>query len=90
MNSNKSVIKRRKKVLQGVIVSDKMDKTAVVLVERTVQHPLYKRTLKRTKKYKLHDEENVCNIGDRVRIIECKPLSKDKCWRLLEVIQKAL
>lgn len=83
-------VQRRKKVLQGVIVSDKMEKTAVVIVERTVQHPLYKRTVKKTKKYKIHDEQNVCRIGDRVRLIECKPVSKDKCWRLLDVIQKAI
>ncbi|PCI30546.1 MAG: 30S ribosomal protein S17 [SAR324 cluster bacterium] len=86
----KKAVQRRKKVLQGIVVSDKMDKTAVVKVERTIQHPLYKRTLKRTKKYKVHDENNVCGIGDRIRLIECKPLSKDKCWRLLEVTTKAL
>ena len=84
------VIQRRKKVLQGVVVSDKMEKTAVVLVERRFQHPLYKRTLKKSKKYKIHDAENACGIGDRVRLIECKPISKDKCFRLLDVIQKAV
>lgn len=83
-------IQRRKKVLQGLVVSDKMDKTAVVLVERRFQHPLYKRTLKKTKKYKIHDAENACGIGDRVRLIECKPISKDKCFRLLDIIQKAV
>ncbi|MCP4750240.1 MAG: 30S ribosomal protein S17 [Proteobacteria bacterium] len=82
-------MQRQKKVLQGVIVSDKMQKTAVALVERTVQHPLYKRTVKKSKKYKIHDEQNVCRIGDRVRLIECRPISKDKCWRLLDVVQKA-
>lgn len=81
---------RRKKVLQGLVVSDKMDKTAVVLVERRFQHPLYKRTLKKSKKYKIHDADNACGIGDRVRLIECKPISKDKCFRLLDVIQKAV
>ncbi len=86
----KQGIQRRKKVLQGTIVSDKMEKTAVVVVERTVQHPLYKRTVRKTKRYKIHDEQNVCQIGDRVRLIECKPVSKDKCWRLLDVIQKAI
>lgn len=83
-------IQRRKKVLQGVVVSDKMDKTAVVLVERRFQHPIYKRTLKKTKKYKIHDAENSCEIGDRVRLVECKPISKDKCFRLLDIIQKAV
>jgi len=86
----KQVVQKRKKVLQGVIVSDKMEKTAVVVVERKVQHPLYKRRVKKTKKYKIHDEQNVCRIGDRVRLIECKPISKEKCWRLLDVIQKAI
>ena len=89
MEENKA-IQRRKKVLQGLVVSDKMEKTAVVLVERTFQHPLYKRTVKKTKRYKIHDEQNVCNSGDRVRLIECRPISKDKCWRLLEVVQKAI
>ncbi|OGG93690.1 MAG: 30S ribosomal protein S17 [Candidatus Lambdaproteobacteria bacterium RIFOXYD12_FULL_49_8] len=83
-------IERRKKVLQGVVVSDKMDKTATVLVERTFQHSLYKRTVRKTKKYKIHDESNQCVTGDRVRLIECRPMSKDKCWRLLEVVEKAV
>ena len=83
-------IQRRKKVLQGLVVSDKMDKTAVVLVERRFQHPLYKRTLKKSKKYKIHDADNACGAGDRVRLIECKPISKDKCFRLLDIIQKAV
>jgi len=90
MNESKKTIRRRKKVLQGVIVSDRMNKTAVALVNRTVQHPLYMRTVKKSKKYKIHDEENVCRIGDQVRLIECKPISKDKCWRLLEVVRKAV
>jgi small subunit ribosomal protein S17 len=90
METTKKVIQRRRKVLQGIVVSDKMEKTAVVSVKRTVQHPLYKKTVKKSKKYKIHDEENVCGIGDQVRLIECKPISKDKCWRLLEVVQKAV
>jgi small subunit ribosomal protein S17 len=90
MSEIKKTIQRRKKVLQGVIVSDKMEKTAVALVKRTVQHPLYKRTVKRSKKYKIHDEQNTCQIGDHVRLIECKPISKDKCWRLLDIIRKAV
>ena len=83
-------IERRKKVLQGRVVSDKMEKSAVVLVERTVKHPLYKRTVKKTKKYQIHDENNDCTIGDQVRLIECKPISKNKCWRLLEITRKAV
>ena len=82
--------KRQKKILQGIVVSDKMEKSAVVLVERTIQHPLYKRTLKRTKKYKIHDEHNACRVGDFVRLIECRPISKHKCWRLLNVVRKAI
>ncbi len=74
----------------GTIVSDKMDKTAVARVERTTQHPLYKKTMKRSKKYKLHDENNDCHIGDQIRLIECKPMSKDKNWRLLEIVRKAI
>ena len=81
---------RRKKVLQGVVVSDKMDKTAVVRVERRIQHPLYKKTVTKSKKYKVHDENNECASGDQIKLIECKPLSKDKCWRLLEVVTKAV
>ena len=88
MSDNKQ-IQRRKKVLQGVIVSDKMEKTAVALVQRTVQHRLYKRTVKKSKKYKIHDEQNQCQIGDYVRLIECKPISKDKCWKLVEIIERA-
>ena len=90
METTKKAVARRRKVLQGVVVSDKMEKTAVVTVERTVQHPLYKKTVRKSKKYKIHDEENACGIGDQVRLIECKPISKDKCWRLLEVVRKAV
>ncbi len=90
MSDNKKAIQRRKKVLQGVIVSDKMEKTAVALVKRTVQHPLYKRTVRRSKKYKIHDEQNECQVGDHVRLIECKPISKQKTWRLLDVVRKAV
>lgn len=71
------------RVLQGVVVSDKMDKTVVVLVERKVQHPLYGKILTRSKKYKAHDEENVHRVGDEVRIRECPPISKDKHWKVV-------
>ena len=90
MESGKNKTTAQKKILQGVIVSNKMDKTAVVKVERQIQHPLYKKRVKRSKKYQLHDEGNICQIGDRVRIIECRPISKNKTWRLLEVVRKAV
>lgn len=73
----------------GVVVSDKMDKTIVVSISSLVRHPLYGKTMKRTSKVKAHDETNQCTIGDKVRIAETRPLSKDKHWRLLEVIEKA-
>ena len=73
----------------GTVVSDKMDKTVVVAVERTVTHPLYKRTMRRTKKFKAHDEENSCRAGDVVRIMETRPLSKEKRWRVVEIIRRA-
>ncbi|MGV8145269.1 MAG: 30S ribosomal protein S17 [Alkaliphilus sp.] len=73
----------------GRVVSDKMDKTIVVLVETSKRHPLYKKAVKRTEKFKTHDENNECKIGDRVKIMETRPLSKDKRWRLVEIIEKA-
>jgi small subunit ribosomal protein S17 len=78
-----------RKVWVGKVVSDKMDKTIVVAVEDRVAHPLYKKIVKRTYKLKAHDEENSCGIGDRVRVMETRPLSKDKRWRLIEIIEKA-
>jgi small subunit ribosomal protein S17 len=71
----------------GVVVSDKMDKTVVVKVDRLVKHQLYNKYIKRSVKYKVHDEQNVCKIGDRVQIIECRPLSKDKRWSLKQIIE---
>ncbi|MDL2225165.1 30S ribosomal protein S17 [Eubacteriales bacterium OttesenSCG-928-M02] len=73
----------------GVVVSDKMDKTIVVAIRTRVTHPLYGKTLNRTTKLKAHDEENACGIGDTVRVMETRPLSKDKRWRLVEIIEKA-
>ncbi len=73
----------------GTVVSDKMDKTAVVAIENSVKHPLYNKIVKRTIKLKVHDENNECGVGDRVRIMETRPLSKDKRWRLVEIIEKA-
>ena len=79
--------RKNKKIRSGVVVSDKMEKSVVVKVESTFTHPLYKRTVKRIKKYVTHDENNIAEIGDIVRIIECKPISRLKRWRLIEVIQ---
>ena len=73
----------------GTVVSDKMDKTIVVAVRDSVQHPLYKKILKRTVKFKAHDENNECGVGDRVMIMETRPLSKDKCWRMVKIVEKA-
>lgn len=73
----------------GVVVSDKMDKTIVVAVKTKVLHPLYGKTVNRTTKFKAHDEKNECGIGDTVRIMETRPLSKDKRWRLVEIVEKA-
>ena len=78
-----------RKTRVGVVVSDKMDKTIVVAIEDHVKHPLYKKIIKRTIKLKAHDEQNVCNIGDRVEIMETRPLSKDKRWRLVEIMERA-
>jgi len=78
-----------RKVRVGKVVSDKMDKTVVVAVENHVKHPLYKKIIKRTYKLKAHDENNECRIGDTVKVMETRPLSKDKRWRLVEVIEKA-
>ena len=73
----------------GQVVSNKMDKTIVVSIADSVQHKLYKKTMKRTYKLKAHDENNECNIGDTVKVMECRPLSKDKRWRLVEIIERA-
>ena len=73
----------------GKVVSDKMDKTIVVAIEDSVKHPLYNKVIKRTYKLKAHDENNECRIGDRVKVMETRPLSKDKRWRLVEIVEKA-
>ncbi|HWR22659.1 MAG TPA: 30S ribosomal protein S17 [Feifaniaceae bacterium] len=78
-----------RKTRTGVVVSDKMDKTIVVAIKTKVRHPLYGKMVNRTTKFKAHDEENACGIGDTVRIMETRPLSKDKRWRLVEIIEKA-
>lgn len=79
-----------RKVMVGTVTSNKMDKTIVVSVETSVKHPLYGKFVKRTYKLKAHDEENVCQIGDKVKVMETRPLSKDKRWRLVEVVEKAV
>lgn len=78
-----------RKTRVGKVVSDKMDKTIVVAIEDNVRHPLYKKIIKRTYKLKAHDENNACKIGDKVMVMETRPLSKDKRWRLVEIIEKA-
>ena len=78
-----------RKTRTGKVVSDKMDKTIVVAVEDHVRHPLYNKIVKKTYKLKAHDENNECNIGDTVKVMETRPLSKDKRWRLVEIIEKA-
>lgn len=78
-----------RKTRVGKVVSDKMDKTIVVAVLETYAHPLYKKTVRRTYKLKAHDENNECKVGDRVKVMETRPLSKDKRWRLVEIVEKA-
>ena len=82
-------VRKSRKTRVGVVVSDKMDKTVVVAVRRDVRHPLYGRIVRKTVKFKAHDENNECKIGDRVRIMESRPLSKDKRWRVMEIVEKA-
>ena len=78
-----------RKTRTGVVVSDKMDKTIVVAIQTKVRHPLYGKMVNRTRKFKAHDENNECGIGDTVKIMETRPLSKDKRWRLVEIVEKA-
>ena len=84
-----AVERNRRKTRVGMVVSDKMDKTVVVAIEDNVKHPLYKKIIKKTVRLKAHDEKNECGIGDRVLVMETKPISKDKRWRLVEIIEKA-
>ena len=81
--------KTGKKVFQGKVVSDKMEKTITVLIERRAMHPIYQKYVSKSKKLKAHDEKNEAKIGDTVRIIECRPVSKDKNWNLLEIVERA-
>ena len=81
--------RNRRKTKVGIVVSDKMDKTVVVAIEDFVRHSLYGKSVKRTKRVKAHDENNECGIGDKIRIMETRPLSKDKRWRLVSIVEKA-
>jgi small subunit ribosomal protein S17 len=83
------VERKQRKVLVGVVESDKMDKTIVVTIQRLVKHPVYGKYVKQTTKLKAHDPENVCGIGDKVKVMSTRPLSKTKRWRLIEVLEKA-
>lgn len=83
---SEQAVKRREWV--GRVLSNKMNKTVVVAVERSVMHPIYRKVLRRITKFKAHDEQNVCQIGDQVRMVETRPISKEKHWRVVEVIQK--
>jgi small subunit ribosomal protein S17 len=78
-----------RKVREGVVISDKMDKTVIVEVEDRIKHPRYAKIIRRTKKYKAHDGENACGVGDRVRLMETRPLSATKRWRVAEILEKA-
>lgn len=78
-----------RKTMIGVVTSDKMDKTVVVTIKDRVKHPLYNKIVDKSVKYKAHDEKNECGVGDKVQIMECRPMSKDKNWRVVEVIEKA-
>ena len=78
-----------RKTRVGIVTSDKMDKTVVVTIKDKVRHPLYNKIVNRTVKYKAHDEDNTCGVGDKVQIMECRPMSKDKRWRVVEIIVKA-
>ena len=81
--------KTGKKVFQGKVVSDKMEKTITVLIERRTLHPIYQKYVSKSKKVKAHDENNEAHIGDTVKVVECRPVSKDKTWNLLEIVERA-
>lgn len=88
METTTTNIRSRRKTRIGLVTSNKMDKTITVSVERKVKHPIYGKFLKKTTKFMAHDEKNECAIGDVVKIMETRPLSKNKCWRLVEVVEK--
>jgi small subunit ribosomal protein S17 len=89
MSEDSTVTRAQRKVREGLVVSDKMDKTVVVEVEDRVKHALYGKVLRRTRKLKVHDEQNACGIGDRVLMMETRPLSATKRWRVVEILEKA-
>lgn len=89
MKSDKDGERKLRKIRQGIVVSDKMDQSIMVRVDRTMRHPLYKKIIRRSNKYMAHDQENKCQVGDVVRIMECRPISRRKRWRLMEVVTKA-
>jgi small subunit ribosomal protein S17 len=89
MSENNTEERSRRKTREGLVVSDKMDKTVVVAVEDRVKHPLYGKVMRRTSKLKAHDEQNTCGIGDRVLLMETRPLSATKRWRVVEILEKA-
>ncbi len=89
MEDKAKIMTKGRKIYTGNVVSDKMDKTIVVSITTKTLDPLYKKYLKRSKKVKAHDEENNAHVGDKVRVVESRPVSKEKCWRLLEIIERA-
>lgn len=89
MSSEARAERGRRKVREGVVVSDKMQKTVVVLIQEKKPHPLYKKVVTHNRRLKVHDEEDSCGVGDRVRIAETRPLSRDKRWRVAEILEKA-
>ena len=89
MENNETLVRGYRKTRTGIVVSDKMDKTVVVEVRTKVRHPLYGKMVNKTTKFKAHDENNECGVGDTVRIMETRPLSKDKRWRIVEIIERA-
>jgi small subunit ribosomal protein S17 len=88
-NQTATPVRNRRKVREGIVVSDKMDKTVVVVVEDRVKHPLYGKVMRRTSRLKAHDENNACGVGDRVSIMETRPLSATKRWRVVEIVERA-
>jgi small subunit ribosomal protein S17 len=84
-----TIVTEKRKILSGEVVSDKMNKTVVVRVERRYRHPVFKKIIRKHDRYKVHDGNNECTAGDKINIVECRPLSKDKRWRLLEIVKKA-
>ncbi|GAA4606457.1 30S ribosomal protein S17 [Actinoallomurus liliacearum] len=89
MSEQNTETRNYRKIREGLVVSDKMDKTVVVAVEDRVKHPLYGKIIRRTTKYKAHDEGNACGVGDRVRLMETRPMSATKRWRVVEILEKA-